>query len=153
MSGKKRKKQRGHYCWCCDTTQPNEQFSGKGHRRHLCRQCLKLGPKELKVRQALRDMEQCVDFDGQIYRSKRRHFKTFLRHPNPRVRAAAEEIVNERNRLEQEWRRWEYEYQMESFGSLNEIVQELQWEQAAVNRELAEAAEIDNCLHHIKLHI
>jgi len=41
MSRKKRQKRRlpGHYCWACDRRQPNEKFSGRGHARHLCRDC------------------------------------------------------------------------------------------------------------------
>jgi len=42
---------------------------------------------------------------------------------------------------------------MESFGSLDEIVQELLWEQDAVNRKLDEAADIDTRLHHFELQI
>ena len=39
MAGKKRRKHyRGHYCWCCRTYSPNEEFSGKGQRtrRAIC---------------------------------------------------------------------------------------------------------------------
>jgi len=33
------KKRHGHYCWLCGCRRPNEAFSGKGRRRHLCRRC------------------------------------------------------------------------------------------------------------------
>ncbi len=29
----------GHFCYFCGESRPNEAFSGKGHRRHLCREC------------------------------------------------------------------------------------------------------------------
>lgn len=29
----------GHYCIICGRTRPNEKFSGKGHRRHICKDC------------------------------------------------------------------------------------------------------------------
>jgi ribosome-binding protein aMBF1 (putative translation factor) len=39
------KKRRGHYCRICGSLRPNEAFSGKGHRIHVCKKCARL-PKE-----------------------------------------------------------------------------------------------------------
>ena len=39
------KKRRGHYCRICGCLKPNEAFSGKGHRNHICKKCARL-PKE-----------------------------------------------------------------------------------------------------------
>jgi cupin 2 domain-containing protein len=36
---KKKKKLRGHYCWVCGCRRANEKFSGKGHTRHICKDC------------------------------------------------------------------------------------------------------------------
>ena len=33
------KRGRGHWCWSCQQTKPNEAFSGRSHGRHLCRTC------------------------------------------------------------------------------------------------------------------
>jgi hypothetical protein len=33
------KRGRGHWCWSCQQTKPNEAFSGRNHGRHLCRMC------------------------------------------------------------------------------------------------------------------
>ncbi len=33
------KKYRGHYCRICRRSHPNEKFSGKGHRNHICKDC------------------------------------------------------------------------------------------------------------------
>ena len=41
----KKKKQQGHYCRICGEYKANEQFSGKGHARHICKQCQSL-PEE-----------------------------------------------------------------------------------------------------------
>jgi len=38
-------KRHGHYCRICGSLKPNEAFSGKGHRIHVCKQCARL-PKE-----------------------------------------------------------------------------------------------------------
>ncbi|MCC3359113.1 hypothetical protein [Bacillus sp. REN16] len=34
---------RGHYCKGCGDFLPNEKFSGRGHREHLCKECKKEG--------------------------------------------------------------------------------------------------------------
>lgn len=39
------KKSHGHYCRICHSQRPNEAFSGKGHRNHICKKCACL-PKE-----------------------------------------------------------------------------------------------------------
>jgi hypothetical protein len=36
-----KKKYRGHYCRICGRIRPNEKFSGKGHRDHICKECAK----------------------------------------------------------------------------------------------------------------
>ena len=65
MSRKKReRKLPGHYCWACGRRRPNEKFSGRGHARHLCRECAKLGAEELAYRQALRNLERCITWEG-----------------------------------------------------------------------------------------
>ena len=38
-------KRRGHFCRICGNLKPNEAFSGKGHRIHVCNKCACL-PKE-----------------------------------------------------------------------------------------------------------
>ena len=35
----------GHWCKICNRVLPNEKFSGKGHKNHICKKCAKL-PKE-----------------------------------------------------------------------------------------------------------
>ncbi|MDQ1002735.1 hypothetical protein QFZ28_003135 [Neobacillus niacini] len=38
-----RSKERGHFCKGCVDFLPNEKFSGRGHREHLCKECKKAG--------------------------------------------------------------------------------------------------------------
>ena len=45
---KKRKKHQGHYCRICGEYKANEKFSGKGHARHICKQCQSL-PEDVKA--------------------------------------------------------------------------------------------------------
>ena len=81
----------GHYCWVCDRRKPNERFSGKGHARHICRECRKLGPEALERRQIERHLERLVNLDGIIPRRHRRCFEGYLGHRDPDVRAIAEQ--------------------------------------------------------------
>jgi hypothetical protein len=86
------KRHNGHYCWACDRRRANEKFSGRGHARQLCKDCARLGKEELAYRQAIRDMEQLVTWEGVVPRKKRQQFQKYLEHENERVRAYALEI-------------------------------------------------------------
>jgi hypothetical protein len=49
----------GHYCRICDLVRTNEQFSGKGHKIHVCKRC-KARPKG--ARQAIEDKDDFFGF-------------------------------------------------------------------------------------------
>jgi len=49
----------GHYCRICGRIRPNEKFSGKGHRIHVCKECARI-PKE--ERQAVELQEEIFGF-------------------------------------------------------------------------------------------
>ena len=105
MSCKKRKRMEpGHFCWACDRRRPNEKFSGRGHARHLCRDCSKLGAEELAYRQALRNLERCVTWEGVIPRKRRKSFEQFLVHEDARIRTCAEEMLED-DRAERAYQR------------------------------------------------
>lgn len=89
---RKKRRRRGHYCWCCRKVLANERFSGRGHSRHLCKRCAKLGAEELAYRQALRDLERLVTPEGIIPRKRRKQVEKFLGHENERVRRHAREL-------------------------------------------------------------
>jgi len=40
------RKRRGHYCRICHSFRPNETFSGKGRRDHICKRCSRLPKAE-----------------------------------------------------------------------------------------------------------
>ena len=46
----------GHYCWVCGRVRANERFSGKGHARHVCKDCARLPAEPREGIQALRDI-------------------------------------------------------------------------------------------------
>lgn len=87
-------KRQGHFCWCCGRTKPNERFSGRGHARHICKDCHRLGPDELAYQQAVRDIDRMIQWEtGRVKRKQRSNFARFLQHPNERIRKYAERVV------------------------------------------------------------
>jgi hypothetical protein len=88
----RRPKRRGHFCWCCGRARANERFSGRGHARHVCSDCSKLGVKELAYRQTIRDIDRLLDWNGAIRRRQRKAFERFLAHPDERVRRYATKV-------------------------------------------------------------
>jgi ribosome-binding protein aMBF1 (putative translation factor) len=100
----RRKKHRGHFCWCCGRIRANERFSGRGHARHLCKDCAKLGKEEIDYRQAVRDIDGLLDWNGVVRRKQRKRFEPFLSHPDERVRRYAEQVAEEDARSRQAFR-------------------------------------------------
>jgi len=49
----KKKKQQGHYCWRCGRRRANEKFSGIGHAKHICKDCVVEQRAELKRKRAI----------------------------------------------------------------------------------------------------
>jgi hypothetical protein len=73
---------------------PNERFSGRGHARHVCKDCQKLGAEEFAYRLAIRNIDQMLVWEtGRVKRKHRNGFASFLRHPNERIRRYAESMA------------------------------------------------------------
>jgi hypothetical protein len=53
------KKRRGHYCRICGSRKPNEAFSGKGHRTHVCKACSRMSQEE---REAIEHEEEIFGY-------------------------------------------------------------------------------------------
>jgi hypothetical protein len=98
------KRRRGHYCWSCDRHRANERFSGKGHARHLCRDCSRLSKDELEFRQAVRDVNRATRW-GRLSRKTRPQVERFLRHASLRVQEYAAEVLKADREEREEWRR------------------------------------------------
>lgn len=68
---------RGRYCRVCKRGLPNERFSGKGHARHVCRECSRLPQEErAKIEQEdeiFRFLEQSHISDGNVKRLEEAH--------------------------------------------------------------------------------
>lgn len=70
----------------------SERFGGKGHTRHLCKECQRLPTAEREFRSAENNLERCMMWEGIIPKKRRRQFETFLLHPDARIRAIAAQM-------------------------------------------------------------
>ena len=43
-----KKKHQGHYCKVCGEYKSNESFTGRGHKKHICKKCAKLSHEDRK---------------------------------------------------------------------------------------------------------
>jgi hypothetical protein len=83
----------GHYCRICGRTRPNEKFSGKGHRTHVCRDCARLPKPE---RNAVEWEEEIFNYLKQSHISAKNlaRLKTLAASDDPRIAELAA-IVSE----------------------------------------------------------
>jgi hypothetical protein len=58
----------GHYCRICRRQQPNEEFSGKGHKIHVCKRCKAMPKSE---RQVIENMDDIFRFMRQSHISEK----------------------------------------------------------------------------------
>ena len=58
----------GHYCRICGRERPNERFSGKGHKIHVCKRC---NAKPKSERQAIEDTDSIFGFMQQSHISQK----------------------------------------------------------------------------------
>jgi hypothetical protein len=97
-----KRKRSGHWCWCCGRHRANERFSGRGHGRHLCKDCKKLGGVELAYRQAVFNIDRLVP---KRLREVERIAQT---HPDARVQDHARGVLayfeEERRERREAWR-------------------------------------------------
>jgi hypothetical protein len=78
----------GHYCKICRRQRPNEQFSGKGHRIHVCKRC-KAKPKS--ERQAIENVDEISRFMRQSHISEKNlaRLEQMVKSENPQVASLA----------------------------------------------------------------
>ena len=75
----------GHHCRICGRTRPNEAFSGKGHRNHVCKECGRL-PKEDK--EAIEHAEEIFGYLKQSHISDRNVARLRVLVASPHERTA-----------------------------------------------------------------
>jgi len=72
-----------------------------------------LGPEELAFRQAVRNIERLLDWNGMLRRKQRKAFEKFLSHSNPRVREYAESVARHDAEQREEYRQMRIEEEEE----------------------------------------
>jgi ribosome-binding protein aMBF1 (putative translation factor) len=74
----------GHFCKICGASRPNERFSGKGHRLHVCLDCARL-PKA--QRDAIEQEQEIFGFLKQSHITDKNlvRLQTLVASDNPRI--------------------------------------------------------------------
>ncbi len=82
----------GHYCRICGAIRPNEKFSGKGHKIHVCRKC-ELKPKE--ERENIEQEDEIFGFLKQSHISMKnvRRLKVLALSDNERIAELANIVL------------------------------------------------------------
>jgi hypothetical protein len=82
----------GHCCWGCGRKRPNEKFSGRGHKHHICKDCARLPRVERDRIQALLEIEGFLN-QSHISAKNISRLKALARFPDQEVRDSAELLV------------------------------------------------------------
>jgi hypothetical protein len=82
----------GHYCRTCGRERPNERFSGKGHRIHVCKRCQ---AKPKAERRAIEDQDDIFGFLKQSHISEKNVIRLgqMAKSDNPQVASLAEIVL------------------------------------------------------------
>ena len=82
----------GHYCRICGRERPNEQFSGKGHKIHVCKRCQ---AKPKTERRAIEDQDDIFGFLKQSHMSEKNVIRLgqMAKSDNPQVASLAEIVL------------------------------------------------------------
>ena len=82
----------GHYCRICGSTRPNEAFSGKGHRTHVCKECNRLPKAD---RDEMEQEDEIFGFLKQSHISEKNiaRLKVLVSSENPRIAELANIVL------------------------------------------------------------
>ena len=82
----------GHYCRLCKRTRPNEKFSGKGHRTHVCKECVQMPKEEMD---AIEQEEEIFGYLKQSHISEKniRRLRTLAASNNSRIAELASLVI------------------------------------------------------------
>lgn len=81
-----------HYCRICKRERPNEQFSGKGHKIHVCKCCTS---KPKSERRAIEDKDDIFGFMHQSHISEKNvaRLEQMMKSEKPQVASLAAIVV------------------------------------------------------------
>jgi hypothetical protein len=83
----------GHYCRICERERPNEQFSGKGHKIHVCKRC---NAKPKNERQVIGHKDDIFRFLQQSHISEKNvaRLEQMAKSDNPQVASLAAIVLD-----------------------------------------------------------
>jgi hypothetical protein len=83
----------GHYCRICGRERPNEQFSGRGHKIHVCRRC---NARPKSERRTIEDKDDIFAFFEQSHISEKNvaHLERMAKSDNPQVPCLAAIVLD-----------------------------------------------------------
>jgi hypothetical protein len=81
-----------HFCRICALHRPNEAFSGRGHRNHICRKCATLPRAE---REAIEHQDEIFKYLQQSHISEKNvsRLEDLVRSRDPRTAMLAEVVL------------------------------------------------------------
>ncbi len=82
-----------HYCHVCERHRANERFSGRGHARHICRDCQRLPAAELANLQALRDLSDFFYRQSRISERNVKRLHVLAGSDDPEIAAQANALL------------------------------------------------------------
>jgi hypothetical protein len=82
-----------HDCYACERSRPNERFSGRGHARHICRDCQRLPAEEIARHQALCNMDGFLHRQSRISERNIASLRGLAGSTDPEVAAQADALL------------------------------------------------------------
>lgn len=83
----------GHFCHVCGRSRPNEKFSGQGHKKHVCKDCLKKPVGLQSESSALNRIYDLYHFSN-LSKNNRQMLKSYLDDESEHVRTAAQAALD-----------------------------------------------------------
>ena len=96
-----------HYCRICDRGRPNEKFTGRGHRDHICKDCQRLPRSE---REQIERMDELSGFLEQSNISAKNiaRLEILIHHNDHEVKRLAALVLDIARMKPHKRRRWKF---------------------------------------------
>lgn len=82
----------GQWCWCCGNILPNEKFSGKGHRRHICRECARMPADKRLASEQHREISGFLE-QSNISEKNKKQLKALTASADPKIAEQAQILL------------------------------------------------------------
>ena len=82
----------GHYCRICERVRPNERFTGRGHKKAICKECSRLPKAEIESVLHLQEVWGFLE-QSNISPKNLARLQEIVESPNEAVRQHAELVL------------------------------------------------------------